>query len=289
VLDPPNGEFFTSGNVEVGVDSTGLEVGDYTATVSFSVEGHPGPPATVNVSLSVQPAGLGGQTPSLSTAGIVSSANFGAQAMAPGGLFTIFGSNLATTTAQASGAPLPTNLGGTEVVVNGRLAPLLYVSPGQINAQFPADAEFGRGGVIVRTNLGQTLTIFMESSEAAPQLFTEGGRAIAINQDGTLNSAVNAARGGQFVTVFLTGQGPVDPPVASGLAAPGNPLAQVTLPVVAEIGGRQVEVQFLGLAPGFVGLGQANLMVPTGLSGNLNVRLTIGGVVSNTGVITVVE
>ena len=289
VLDPPNGDFFSSGDVEIGVDSTGLAVGDYSATISFNAEGHSGPPATVAVALSVQPAVQGGQTPSLSTAGIVSSANFGAPAMAPGGLFTIFGSNLATTTAQASSSPLPTNLGGTEVVVNGRFAPLLYVSPGQINAQFPVDAEFGRGGVIVRSGLGQSLTIFMESTAAAPQLFTDGGRVIAVNQDGTLNSATNAARGDSLVTVFLTGQGPVNPPVASGLPAPGSPLAEVTLPVAAEIGGRQVEIQFLGLAPGFVGLAQANLRVPAGLAGNLPVRLTIGGVVSNTGVVTVVE
>jgi uncharacterized protein (TIGR03437 family) len=289
VLDPPNGDFFSSGNVEIGVDSTGLAVGDYSATVSFNVEGHPGPPATVAVALSVKPAAQGGQTPALSTAGIVSSANFGAPAMAPGGLFTIFGSNLATTTASAVGAPLPYSLGGTEVVVNGRPAPLLYVSPGQINAQFPVDAEFGRGGVIVRTGLGQSLTIFMESTQAAPQLFTDSGRAIALNQDGTLNSAANAARGGSLLTVFLTGQGPVNPPVASGLPAPSNPLAQVTLPVVAEIGGQTVEVQFLGLTPGFTGLAQANLRIPSGLAGNLPVRLTIGGVVSNTGVVTVAQ
>jgi uncharacterized protein (TIGR03437 family) len=209
--------------------------------------------------------------------------------MAPGGLFTIFGSNLATTTASAVGAPLPYSLGGTEVVVNGRPAPLLYVSPGQINAQFPVDAEFGRGGVIVRTGLGQSLTIFMESTQAAPQLFTDSGRAIALNQDGTLNSAANAARGGSLLTVFLTGQGPVNPPVASGLPAPSNPLAQVTLPVVAEIGGQTVEVQFLGLTPGFTGLAQANLRIPSGLAGNLPVRLTIGGVVSNSGVVTVAQ
>jgi uncharacterized protein (TIGR03437 family) len=282
VLDPPSGDFFTSADVEIGVDSTGLAVGDYSATISFNEEGHSGPPATVALALSVKPAVQEGDSPSLSTAGIVSSANFGVPAMAPGGLFTIFGFHLATTTAEASSTPLPTNLGGTEVVVNGRLAPLMYVSPSQINAQFPVDAEFGRGGVIVRTGLGQSLTIFMESTQAAPQIFTDGGRVIAINQDGTLNSATNPARGGSLLTLFLTGQGPVDPPVPSGLPGPTNPLAEVTLTATAEIGGRQVEIPFLGLAPGFVGLAQANLQVPTGLSGDLPVRLTIGDVVSNT-------
>lgn len=289
VLDPPSGDGSANPAVEISVDSTALPVGDYTATVTFNVDGYSGPGVPVQVALSVKPAVQGGQTPALTTGGIVSSANFSARAMAPGGLFTIFGSNLATTTAQASSAPLPTNLGGTEVIVNGRRAPLMFVSPNQINAQFPLDAEFGRGGVIVRTGLGQSLTIFMESAEAAPQLFTDGGRAIALNQDGALNSATTPARGGSLVTVFLTGQGPVNPPVVSGQPGPSSPLSEVTLPVIAEIGGRQVEVQFLGLAPGFVGLAQANLMVPTGLSGNLPVRITIGDQVSNTGVVSVVE
>jgi uncharacterized protein (TIGR03437 family) len=288
VLDPPSGDVSANPSVEIGVDSSALPVGDYTATVTFNADGYSGPGVPVTVALSVKPEVQGGQTPSLSTAGMVSSANFGAPALAPGGLFTIFGSSLAATTAQAQGAPLPTNLGGTEVIVNGRRAPLLFVSPTQINAQFPVDAEFGRGGVIVRTGLGQSLTIFMESTAAAPQLFVDGGRAIAINQDGALNSATVPARGGSLVSVFLTGQGPVNPPVASGQPGPSNPLSEVTLPVIAEIGGQEVEIQFFGLTPGFVGLAQANLRVPGGLSGNLPVRLTIGGEVSNTGVVSVV-
>ena len=289
VLDPPSGDFFTNGDVEIAVDSTALEVGDYSATVNFNVPGHSGPPATIAVALSVTPGIQGDRTPSLSTGGMVSSANFAARAMAPGGLFTIFGSNLATTTAQAGGTPLPTNLGGTEVVVNGRLAPLLFVSPNQINAQFPLEAEFGRGGVIVRTGLGQSLTIFMESMEAAPQIFTDGGRAIALNQDASVNSVTNPARGGDILTVYLTGQGPVDPPVASAQPGPLNPLSQVILDAKAEIGGQEVEILFLGLAPGYAGLAQANLRVPTGLAGDLPVRLTIGGQVSNSGVVAVVE
>jgi uncharacterized protein (TIGR03437 family) len=129
----------------------------------------------------------------------------------------------------------------------------------------------------------------MQSTAAAPQLFTNGGRAIAVNQDGALNSATIPARGGSLITVFLTGQGPVNPPVISGQPGPSSPLSEVILPVTAEIGGVQVDIQFLGLAPGFVGLAQANLRVPTGLSGNLPVRITIDGQISNAGVVSVVE
>jgi len=58
--------------------------------------------------------------------------------LAPGSLATIFGTNLAATSVSApSGSQLPINLGGVEVYFNGIRAPLLLVSPTQINTQIP--------------------------------------------------------------------------------------------------------------------------------------------------------
>lgn len=58
--------------------------------------------------------------------------------LAPGSLATIFGTNLAATTVSApSGSQLPIDLGGVEVYFNGIRAPLLLVSPTQINTQIP--------------------------------------------------------------------------------------------------------------------------------------------------------
>ena len=74
------------------------------------------------------------QTPQI--AGVVNAANF-QPPVAPGALISIFGSNLATGQAEAHALPLPTNLLGTMVFINGIAAPLLYVSPSQINAQVP--------------------------------------------------------------------------------------------------------------------------------------------------------
>jgi uncharacterized protein (TIGR03437 family) len=60
------------------------------------------------------------------------------------------------------------------------------------------------------------------------------------------------------------------------------------LPSDATIGGRPATVQFLGLTPGFVGLAQANLIVPAGLeNGEHAVTITIGGNRSNSPVISV--
>jgi uncharacterized protein (TIGR03437 family) len=62
-----------------------------------------------------------------------------AAALAPGGLVSILGSNLSdgTATAPAGVESLPTTLGGVQVYFNGVLAPLMYVSPNQINSQVP--------------------------------------------------------------------------------------------------------------------------------------------------------
>ena len=59
--------------------------------------------------------------------------------LAPGSLATIFGTNLSDTMASAppGAAQLPIELGGVQVYFNGIRAPLLLVSPGQINTQIP--------------------------------------------------------------------------------------------------------------------------------------------------------
>ena len=210
------------------------------------------------------------------------------QALAPGSLFTLFGSQLSASTEQASSLPLPTRLGGAEVFVNAVRAPLLYVSPTQINGQVPVETPAGRGGIIVRTDLGQTGSIPLDFTATAPELFlTNGDREVVVNEDSTRNSPDNPAAQGSKISVFFTGQGPVSLPVVSGRPAPLSPLAQVISDAKAEIGGLEVEIFFLGLTPGLVGLGQANLPVPVGLTGQLPVRLTIGGNRSGSGLVSV--
>ena len=57
--------------------------------------------------------------------------------VAPGSQISIYEENLSTTTAEATGAQLPTQLGTASVKIHGVAAPLFYVSPSQINAQVP--------------------------------------------------------------------------------------------------------------------------------------------------------
>jgi adhesin/invasin len=77
--------------------------------------------------------------------------------------------------------------------------------------------------------------------------------------------------------VYLTGHGNVDFPPADGAPASTTQLARVTVPVTGTIDGRNAEVLFAGLTPGFVGLAQVNLVVPAGTpSGAQPLRLRFG-------------
>jgi hypothetical protein len=55
----------------------------------------------------------------------------------------IYGSNLAVATQTPAGSSLPTQLGGTVVTIGGIEAPLMYVSPNQINVLVPAGLTIG--------------------------------------------------------------------------------------------------------------------------------------------------
>jgi uncharacterized protein (TIGR03437 family) len=83
---------------------------------------------------------------------------------------------------------------------------------------------------------------------------------------------------GALVEFYANGLGPVTNQPASDQLSPVNPLAQISpLPVVT-IGGQQATVQFAGLAPGFIGLYQVNVYIPTGLAaGNQPITIAVGG------------
>jgi len=71
----------------------------------------------------------------------------------------------------------------------------------------------------------------------------------------------------------------VNPPVAAGAAAPSSPLSVTGNPVSVLMGGREAQVLFAGLAPGFAGLYQVNAVVPAGVSpsNDTPVTLTVAG------------
>ena len=90
---------------------------------------------------------------------------------------------------------------------------------------------------------------------------------------------------GQYISIYASGLGPVTNTPADGAPAPtAPPFATMTLTPTVTIGGVQAPViQYMGLAPGLVGLYQLNVQVPPGVpSGNaVQVVIAIAGSTSN--------
>ena len=218
--------------------------------------------------------------PAISPGGVVNAASFlpAPVPIAPGTLISIFGISFASSLMQANQLPLPTQMAGTSVLVNGRRMPLVFVSPNQINAQLPYDVREGEAKISVTSSEGASAEETINIAAAAPGIFqiAGGARAVAINQDFTLNTADNPESRGRVMTVYLTGIGTLDGELAAGAAAPSDRLLRAALESSATIGGRDAPILFLGLTPGFVGLAQANIQVPSdGPIGNA-LELVIG-------------
>ncbi len=98
-------------------------------------------------------------------------------AVAQGGLLAILGDGLAQAHTVAGATPLPRFLEdpAVEVLVNGAPVPLYFVSPGQINAQVPWDAELGSASVTVRRAGVEGTAMSVQIVPARPELFTAPG------------------------------------------------------------------------------------------------------------------
>lgn len=227
-------------------------------------------------------------TPLLASGGVVSLAA-GARRIAPGAIFSIYGSELASATEANSRVPLPGSMRGTQVLVNGVVAPLFFVSPGQLNAQMPVSTNAGMAQVIVNRDGASSVAQSVEISATQPDILTYGAnRAVAVNPSGSINSEAQGARPGEVIVLYLTGIGALDTAVATGAVSPASPLARVAAAASASVGGKAAGLLFLGLAPGFVGLAQANLQLPEDLSvGDQELILRVGGVDSNSVLIRV--
>jgi uncharacterized protein (TIGR03437 family) len=103
---------------------------------------------------------------------IVNAASFLGGA-APRSLQTIFGSNLATTIAMATTTALPLTLGGVTVTIGSTSAPLLYVSPTQINSQAPTELSTGQVVITVSPSLTSTASAPLALDAVAPGIFLQ--------------------------------------------------------------------------------------------------------------------
>jgi hypothetical protein len=188
---------------------------------------------------------LAAGTPQISANGVVNAASFG-PGVVPGSLATIFGKGLTSFNqiVRASAFPLPTELAGTTVALNGIRAPILATAningQEQINIQVPFElAGASQASLTVTANGQQSAPVDVPLSPAQPEIFA-------------------VTRSADAITIWATGLGPVSDAPDTGHPASASPFATTVGQTQVSIGGTDVPVLYSGLAPGFAGLYQVN-------------------------------
>lgn len=206
----------------------------------------------------------------------VSAASFGSS-LAPAAIVAAFGENLATALAVANALPLPTTLNGTSVRVNGALAPLFFVSPQQVNFLMPAATIPGNAVIEITSGDGTLARATLPITSVAPSLFTanasgSGAPAAIATKDGVNFYPASNADGtpipldaGDYLILFGT-----------GFRRPAKETVKIT------IGGKEAPVLFAGAQGTLAGLDQLNTQLPNGISGVVDVIVTINGRTANT-------
>jgi uncharacterized protein (TIGR03437 family) len=201
--------------------------------------------------------------------------------VAPGGLISVYGQQMAPVNLATKEIPLPTALGESCLTVNGVPVPVLFVSTQQINGQLPFNVD-GNAQMTLRTPGGISDNFNFSILPAAPSIFRTGtagpetGLATITRADnGQLITPTNPVHLGDSIVIWATGLGRTSPPIDSGMPAPSDPLAGAVIAPSVVLGGVGLDVQYAGLAPGSVGLYQINATVPKSVPQGLEIPLVI--------------
>jgi beta-glucosidase len=234
-----------------------------------------------------QAAAVTGETPIITPGSIVNAASY-LGSIAPGGLATLYGSNLADAEHLISNvSTFPNSVAGVSVSVNGVKAPLVYVSPAQINFQVPWETPAASSVdiVVTRNNIDSQPETVTVAAASAPSMFlsefTNGTAWVTGLGCALVECAVQP--GGTY-QLWGNGFGPKNgvlqdgvPAVYNGsltpLEVPGSPPAcQLT------VGTQPATVTYCGAGPGEI-IDQLNFVYPPGVTATapyVDATLTIG-------------
>jgi uncharacterized protein (TIGR03437 family) len=232
--------------------------------------------------------------PCYSEDGIVSIASGTPGALAPNSLASIYGTRLSYSErglvpSDAAGGVLPTVLPGTgvRVLVGGYPAHMFYVSATQLNFLVPSnlrpttvDVQVVRDGVA-----GPAIPITLR--DAAPAFFMLDAQfAIASHLDFSLVTAAAPARPGDWVVLWATGLGESNPPADYGVipSKAAGIVRQSEFRVL--LNGAAVppeRIAYAGLAPLCAGLYQINVLLPSVVAPDPEIRMALGAEISPAG------
>jgi uncharacterized protein (TIGR03437 family) len=207
-----------------------------------------------------------------------------AEACSPGGLASLLGAGLTgTPTERSNSQPLPTQLAGIQVLVNGVPAPLLLASDSQINFQCPVLAQGATMQIQVESTKGVLTPPLQAVMQAAvPVLFQmDASRRGLVTIAGTNEIALAQADGiqsrpalpGESLTIHASGLGEVVDGVLAGTAAPLSRPVPTKNQIKLVLSDIEIDPEFAGLAPGTVGVYQVNAQVPSGAPAGVSIPL----------------
>lgn len=281
---PSSSDMFYAGNTQVTVTATanpGFKFRRWDGALSGTYN--------VGVVSMAAPEGVVAEmdrVPYIAPAGVQNAAsNTPSAAVAPGSIIAIFGQSLAPSLEVGPVNPLAQSIAGVSVTVNNMILPLLFVSPGQINAQLPSELPPGKYTMEIHSLDQPDVTGTFTAARNAPGLFSQTVSshqyAVAFHEDGSLITPSSPAKGGETVSILGTGFGPCKGAMLDGFFPPVPPPSMADS-VIVDIDGQHPNNPSATAAPGYTGLEQVKFQVPSGLSGSTaQVMVTINNVTSN--------
>jgi len=153
---------------------------------------------------------------------------------------------------------------------------ILTSSPSTIQLQVPYDIPGGTGwpDAVLKQQPDGPFESAMLWAEAAvvsnfyPAWFSTGNSVAALHQDFSGAITVdNPAHPGEIIHAYGSGFGPVAPEPPIGQRASANPVSRTTTPLACGLVGDNstlvpADIRFAGLAPGWIGLYQIDILLP---------------------------
>jgi uncharacterized protein (TIGR03437 family) len=240
-------------SVEITAVTTNLQPGTYTANIV--VDAGAAGSATIPVTATIvaplvtppttPPVTPPPTTPSVVVGSVVNAATFNVTPLVPGSFGTVMGTGFAGK--------------NVSVTFDGNPATLVYTGATQINLQVPLAVSSSKAtsSMVVTVDGASSAPVQVPISPAWPSVFANG----ILNQDNSVNGAGKAAKSGDILQIFATGI----PTAAAVSVQIGSQMNLVPL--------------YAAGAPGFSGLQQVNVAVPSGLTGTvpLTICAAVGG------------
>lgn len=236
------------------------------------------------------------QAPSYSADSIVNLASGERGRLAPNTLAAIYGTNLAPYSrarveSDLQGDILPYQLSGTGVMVKvgGLLAPVEYISPEVVIFLVPSELRPGPVSVVLTYNFLSGPAIRVALLPAAPAWFLMETGFVLARHSGSMEwvDEAHPARPGESVILYAAGLGDSRP------ILPFREMPREPVPLSALnhfrllVEGTEVprdQLGFVGLSPGFPGVYEIHVILPSELDANPEVNVDLAGAATESGI-----